>query len=75
MAIAHEYAVNGLYKLTNSISNRAFISNNIMRFNNNKIRLIEAQVSEILRVMKVNNIAKSRDIAESRDIRLKNHQH
>ena len=38
MIIAYKYEVNDLYKLINSISNRAFISNNKLT---NKIRLIE----------------------------------
>ena len=36
--VAHKYAVNDLYELTNSISDRAFISNNKLT---NKIKLIE----------------------------------
>ena len=40
--ITHKYAINDLYKLINNISNRAFISNNVRRFNNNRIRLIKA---------------------------------
>ena len=51
--------MNNLYKLINSISNRAFISNNELT---NKIRLIKAQASEVLRVIEVIDIAKSRDI-------------
>ena len=39
--------MNNLYKLINNISNKAFISNNKLT---NKIRLIKAQVSKILRV-------------------------
>ena len=69
--ITHKCAINDLYKLTNSISNKAFIFDNIMRSNNNKMRLIEAQISEVLRVIELNDIAESRDIAKSRDIRLK----
>ena len=68
--MTYKYAINDLYKLTNSISNRAFIFNNIIKFNNNKIKLIEAQASEILRVIEVIDITKSRDIAKLRDIRL-----
>ena len=59
--------MNDLYKLTNSISNRAFISNNKLT---NKIRLIEVQASKISRVMKVIDFAKLRDIAKLCDIRL-----
>ena len=71
-AIAHKCVVNGLYELTNSISDRAFISDNELT---NKVRLVEAQASEVSRVVEVADIAKSRDIAESRDIRLnKKHQ-
>ena len=63
--------MNDLYKLINSISNRAFIFDNKLT---NKIRLIEAQASEVLRVIEVVDIAKSRDITKLRDIRLnKNH--
>ena len=40
--MAHKYAINDLYKLTNSISNKAFISNNVREFNNNGVRLIKA---------------------------------
>ena len=69
--MTHKRAINDLYKLINSISNRAFIFNNIIRFNNNKIRLIKARASEISRVIKINNIAKSRDFAKLYNIRLK----
>ena len=69
MTIAYIYVVNGLYKLINSISNRVFISNNVIRFNNNGVRLIKTQISEVSRVIKINNIAKSRNITKSRDIR------
>ena len=41
--VAHECAVNGLYKLANSTSDRAFISND------DRVRLIEAQASEVSR--------------------------
>ena len=65
--VAHECAVNGLYELTNSTSDRAFVSDDELT---NEVKLIEAQASEVSRVVEVTDIAKSRDIAESRDIRL-----
>ena len=67
----YKYAVNDLYKLINSIFNRAFISNNIIRSNINEIKLVKAQISKISRFIKINNIVKLRDFAKSRDIRLK----
>ena len=69
--MAHRYAINGLYKLINSIFNRAFISNNVRKFNNKKVRLIKAQISKVSRFVKVDSITKSRDFKGSRDIRLK----
>ena len=69
--IMYEYAINGLYKLTNSISDRAFVSNNVRKSNNNGVGLIKAQISKVSRFMKMDNIAKLRDFAELRDIRLK----
>ena len=73
--MTHRYAINDLYKLINNISNRAFIFNNVRKFNNKGIRLIKAQISKVSRFVKVNNVAKSRDFKKSRDIRLKEHQY
>ena len=39
--MAHERAVNDLYELTNSISDRAFVSDDGMRSNDDGVRLIE----------------------------------
>ena len=53
--VAHGCAVNGLYELTNSTSDRAFVSDN-------GVGLVEAQTSEVSRIVEVDDIAESRDI-------------
>ena len=65
-AVAHGCAANGLYELTNSTSDRAFVSDDGLA---NGVGLVEAQTSEFSRVVEVD------DIAESRDIKLDEHQH
>ena len=61
--VAHGGAVNGLYELTNSTSDRAFVSGD-------EVRLIEAHTNEVSRIVEVDDIAESRDIALDQHQRL-----